>query len=72
MSDYEKDIVHLTRLALDGKAADVAAISRRLLRAVAAWPRAAKKTPSVLPRNHGGTDRNMQKYRLNLYFVLTG
>lgn len=35
MSDYEKDIVHLTRLALDGKAADVAAISRRLLRAVA-------------------------------------
>jgi len=35
MSDFEKDTVHLVRLALDGKVDDVAALSRRLLRAVA-------------------------------------
>lgn len=35
MSDFEKDTVHLVRLALDGKVDDVAALSRRLLRSVA-------------------------------------
>lgn len=36
MSDFDKDTVHLVRLALEGKMDDVAAISRRMLRAVAA------------------------------------
>jgi hypothetical protein len=36
MSDFDKDIVHLVRLALEGKVDDVAALSRRILRAVAA------------------------------------
>lgn len=36
MSDFDKDAVHLVRLALDGKAEDVAALSRRMLRAIAA------------------------------------
>lgn len=36
MSDFDKDAVHLVRLAIDGKMEDVAALSRRMLRAVAA------------------------------------
>ncbi len=36
MSDFEKDTVHLVRLALEGRQDDVAALSRRVLRAVAA------------------------------------
>jgi SpoVK/Ycf46/Vps4 family AAA+-type ATPase len=36
MSDFDKDTVHLVRLALEGKVEDVAALSRRMLRAVAA------------------------------------
>lgn len=43
MSDFEKDIVHLVRLALDGKVDDVAALSRRLLRAV------AQRRPDLAP-----------------------
>lgn len=35
MYDIDKDTVHLVRLALEGKVDDVAALSRRLLRAVA-------------------------------------
>ncbi len=35
MSDFEKDVVHLIRLSLEGKVADVSALSRRLLRALA-------------------------------------
>jgi SpoVK/Ycf46/Vps4 family AAA+-type ATPase len=36
MSDFENDVVHLVRLAIEGKVDDVAALSRRMLRAVAA------------------------------------
>jgi len=36
MSDFDRDTVHLVRLALEGKVDDVAALSRRMLRAVAA------------------------------------
>ncbi|HYP97847.1 MAG TPA: ATP-binding protein [Polyangiaceae bacterium] len=36
MSDFEKDVVHLVRLAVEGRPNDVAALSRRMLRAVAA------------------------------------
>lgn len=43
MSDFEKDTVHLVRLALDGKVDDVAALSRRLLRAV------AQRRPDLAP-----------------------
>jgi len=35
MSDFEKDIVHLVRLGLEGKVGDFAALARRLLRSVA-------------------------------------
>jgi SpoVK/Ycf46/Vps4 family AAA+-type ATPase len=35
MSDFDRDAVHLVRLALEGKVDDVAALSRRMLRAVA-------------------------------------
>lgn len=35
-SDIDRDIVHLARLALEGKVDDVVALSRRMLRAVAA------------------------------------
>jgi ATP-dependent 26S proteasome regulatory subunit len=34
MSDFDKDTIHLIRLALEGKQSDVAAISRRMLRAL--------------------------------------
>ncbi|MCC7061729.1 MAG: ATP-binding protein [Planctomycetes bacterium] len=43
MSDFEKDTVHLVRLAFDGKVADVAALSRRLLRMV------AQRRPDLAP-----------------------
>ncbi len=43
MGDTEKDIVHLVRLALEGKADDVAALSRRILRAV------ARRRPDLVP-----------------------
>jgi hypothetical protein len=36
MADFDKDTVHLVRLALEGKVDDVAALARRMLRAVAA------------------------------------
>jgi len=43
MSDFDKDTVHLVRLALEGKVDDVAALSRRMLRAVAA------RRPDLVP-----------------------
>lgn len=36
MSDFEKDVVHLVRLSLEGKVDDVAALARRMLRGVIA------------------------------------
>lgn len=50
MSDFEKDTVHLVRLALDGKVDDVAALSRRLLRAV------AQRRPDLAPVVQGVLD----------------
>ena len=47
MSDFDKDTVHLVRLALEGKAEDVAALSRRLLRAV------AQRRPDLAPLVQG-------------------
>lgn len=43
MSDFDKDTVHLVRLALEGRLDDVAALSRRMLRAV------AKRRPDLAP-----------------------
>lgn len=49
MTDYDKDVVHLARLSLDGKIHDVAALARRLLRQIATRrPDLAEMTQDVL------------------------
>lgn len=61
MSDLEKDTVHLVRLALEGKADDVAAISRRVLRAVAARrPDLATAAKAAMEAGLGGPIRGVE------------
>ena len=62
MSDFEKDTVHLVRLALEGKVDDVAALSRRVLRAVAARrPDLAPVAKSVMEAAAAGPTRGVQQ-----------
>ncbi len=62
MSDLEKDTVHLVRLALDGKVDDVVALSRRMLRAVAARrPDLAPIAKSVMEAAAAGPTRGVQQ-----------
>lgn len=62
MSDFDKDTVHLVRLALEGKVDDVAAISRRMLRAVAARrPDLAPVAKAVMEAAAAGPLRSVQQ-----------
>lgn len=62
MSDFDKDTVHLVRLALEGKVDDVAALSRRVLRAVAARrPDLAPVAKSVMEAAAAGPLRGVQQ-----------
>lgn len=62
MSDLDKDTVHLVRLALEGKVEDVAAISRRMLRAVAVRrPDLASDVKGVLDAIVAGPTRAAQQ-----------
>ncbi|MBX3129287.1 MAG: ATP-binding protein [Polyangiaceae bacterium] len=62
MSDFDKDTVHLVRLALEGKVDDVAALSRRMLRAVAARrPDLAPVAKAVMEAAGAGPTRGVQQ-----------
>jgi SpoVK/Ycf46/Vps4 family AAA+-type ATPase len=62
MSDLEKDTVHLVRLALAGKTDDVAALSRRMLRAVAARrPDLAPAAKAVMEAATAGPTRGAEQ-----------
>lgn len=61
MSDFDKDTIHLVRLALEGKVDDVAALSRRMLRAVAARrPDLAPMAKGVMEAAAAGPTRRVQ------------
>jgi hypothetical protein len=65
MSDFEADVVHLVRLALQGESADVAAIARRLLRKVAdRRPDLADTARSVLRTASAGPTRSLEQQPL--------
>jgi SpoVK/Ycf46/Vps4 family AAA+-type ATPase len=62
MSDLEKDTVHLVRLAIEGKVDDVTALSRRMLRAVAARrPDLAPMVKSVMDAAASGPTRGAEQ-----------
>jgi ATP-dependent 26S proteasome regulatory subunit len=62
MSDFDKDTVHLVRLALAGRIDDVTALSRRMLRAVAARrPDLAPVVKEVLEAVAAGPTRAVQQ-----------
>lgn len=62
MSDFEKDTVHLVRLALEGKVDDVAALSRRMLRAIATRrPDLTAVVKDVLEAVAAGPTRGVQQ-----------
>ncbi len=62
MSDFDKDAVHLVRLALEGRVDDVTALSRRMLRAVAARrPDLAPIVKEVLETVAAGPTRAVQQ-----------
>ncbi len=62
MSDFDRDTVHLVRLALEGKVDDVAALSRRMLRAVAARrPDLAPVAKAVMEAAGAGPTRGVQQ-----------
>lgn len=60
MSDFEKDVVHLVRLAAEGRPNDVVALSRRMLRAVAARrPDLASMVSTLAERVAAGPTRGV-------------
>jgi SpoVK/Ycf46/Vps4 family AAA+-type ATPase len=62
MSDFDKDTVHLVRLALEGRVDDVAALSRRMLRAVAARrPDLASVAEAVMAAAAAAPTRGVQQ-----------
>lgn len=62
MSDFDKDAVHLVRLALEGKLDDVAALSKRMLRSVAARrPDLAPDVKSLMEAAAAGPTRAVQQ-----------
>jgi len=62
MTDIEKDTVHLVRFALEGKLDDVAAISRRMLRVVAARrPDLASEAKAVMEAATADPTRGVQQ-----------
>ncbi|MBK9387398.1 MAG: ATP-binding protein [Planctomycetes bacterium] len=62
MSDFDRDTVHLVRLALEGKVDDVAALSQRMLRAVAARrPDLAPQAKAVMQATAAGPIRSAQQ-----------
>jgi SpoVK/Ycf46/Vps4 family AAA+-type ATPase len=62
MSDFEKDVVHLVRLAVEGRPNDVAALSRRMLRAVAARrPDLASMVSTLAETVAAGPTRGIQQ-----------
>lgn len=65
MSDYDKDVVHLARLSLEGKVEDVAALARRLLRNIATRrPDLAETTQQVLQNAAAAPSRGIEQQAL--------